>query len=205
MPTHCTGQVLRGLHCLSQKLKCALRFSLQFGCLWTVKHRAVNDIRRSWCMLLLRCVETSQVKTIQLSVLHQSLAQRCHLFLVHWFVCFHMYSFITTQSTHNSDWMNTNWNSSLPHMKCFSLMPQQSNPCIPLPSGILFPPTHHSHIVAFTLAALNHTRDKSNNGLSFAALSASPIVCFSSSSSSFTRYSAASVQQQWVSNMKMET
>ena len=54
---------------------------------------------------------------------------------------------------------------------------------------------HITHILAFTLAALNHTHDTSNNGLSFAALSASPIVCFSSSSSSFSRYSADSVQK----------
>ena len=52
---------------------------------------SIHDAR-----FLLWCVETSQVKTIQLSVPHQSLAQRCHLFLVHWFVCFHMCPFITT-------------------------------------------------------------------------------------------------------------
>ena len=91
--------------------------------------------------------------------------------------------------------MNTNWNSSLPHMTCFSSMPQQSNPCTPLPSGILFSPTHHIHILAFALTALNHTRDTSNNGLYFIALNASPIVCLSSSSSSFSIDSAVSVQQ----------
>ena len=103
--------------------------------------------------------------------------------------------------THN-DWIDTNWNSSLPQMMCFSSMHQQSNPCIRLPSDILFSPTHHMHIVPFTLAVLNNTRDTSNDGLSFTVLSASPIVCFSSSSSSFTRYSAASVKQEWVSKQE---
>ena len=98
-------------------------------------------------------VETSQVKTIQLSVPHQSLAQQCHLFLVHWFVCYHMCPFITTQAARNNDRTSTNWNSSLPHMTCFSSVPQQSNPCTPLPSGILFLSTHHIHILAFTLTA----------------------------------------------------
>ena len=66
----------------------------------------------------------------------------------------------------------------------------------------------HQHITSKPLHShwlLWITRDTSKFGLFFAALNASPIVCFSTSSSSFTRYSAASVQQQWVLNMKMET
>ena len=45
MPTHCTGQVLWALHCLSRKLKCIWHFFLQSDSLWTVKHRAIHDIR----------------------------------------------------------------------------------------------------------------------------------------------------------------
>ena len=64
MPTHCTDQVLSGLWSSLHRLRCTWHFSLQFYSLWTVKHRAVHDIRFSWWTLLLRCVETSQVKTI---------------------------------------------------------------------------------------------------------------------------------------------
>ena len=88
MPTYCTSQVLWDLGCFQQSLRFSWRFSLQCHSLWTVKHRDIHDIRHSWCVLLLWCVETSQVKTIQLSVFLQSLAQQCYLFLVHWFVCF---------------------------------------------------------------------------------------------------------------------
>ena len=58
---------------------------------------------------LLWCAHTSQVKTTQQSVPHQYFIKRCYLFLVHWLVCFHMCSFITTQSKHTTmiEWTQT--------------------------------------------------------------------------------------------------
>ena len=68
-------------------------------------------------------------------------------------------------------------------------------------NGLYFAALSASPIVCFSSSSSSFSR-YSTNGLSFPVLGASPIVCFSSSSSSFSRYSACSVQQQCVSDME---